>query len=204
MSNCSCPTMIAHVCPFFLFPSLRMIPGLTKRTPYSLPAALFLLQRLVRTMWSTTRTFGQLRNPKWGGRNESEPTLNQQTHICHSGWCFQWSSQWLPPQRGAARCRDLLCEPGPSDAVGFLYAECFLLKRELHFVVLIVIFSASTHFVKNLWYYFVSNIMVWHTDHTGIQSFVNKENCSFFSNSDIQLVLTVVSVQYIYSKSSGE
>lgn len=86
----------------------------------------------------------KVRRKKWVGAH-----LNQQTHICHSGWCFRQSSQWFPPQRGAARDQRLLfLNAGTSTAVGFLYTDWLLLK--ITFVVFTVIFSTSTHFVNNI------------------------------------------------------
>lgn len=107
---------------FFPFPSLRMIQELTKRTPCFLPVELFLPQRPLRTTWSTTRTFGRSKNPKWGGRNEWDPPWsNRLTFATVVGAFRVWA--------------------GTSTAVGFLYTDWLLLREKTFFCVNCNLFS---------------------------------------------------------------
>lgn len=156
---------------FFLFPSLRMIQELTKRTPCSLPAASFPLQRPARTTWSTTRTSDRSRNPKWGGRNEYGPARTNRLTFVTVVYAVSSpvSDSLHTDERPGDVSRDqqlCLLNAGTSTAVGFLYTDFY--GRIFYFFLLTVIFPATPHFEFSVTlpkqHYSVTN-------HTGIQSF---------------------------------
>lgn len=136
---CSVQWLLSLNASLIRFPSLRMIQEVTKRTPCFRPAA-FPPQRPARRTWSTTRTFGRSRNPKWGGRNETD--MNQQTHLPQ--WLALSAVQWFPPERREARrwsVRD-------QRRCWFFCILTDFFWRDNFFFFVLRYFSASTNLVK--------------------------------------------------------
>lgn len=111
-----------------------MILEPTKRTPCFHPAQSFPPRRPTRTAWSTTRTCGPSRNPKWGGRNETGAAEAPDGRLAHAR-CFQRSAQ------RAAACWWIRC------AGGWMYSDCLLLKTT-SFVVCRWSFVFNRHCLK--------------------------------------------------------
>lgn len=94
-----CTIMIAH----FLPPRfIQDDPGADKENPLLppngvVPSAKASEDNVIDNPYLRPVKKPKVRRKKWAGYH-----LKQLTHVCHSGWCFQQSSQWFPPRRGAA------------------------------------------------------------------------------------------------------